>query len=127
MKKQLTKKILIVDDEKETCKFISSCFIRHKNCKVYEAYDGVQAFDTIKKIRPDLIILDVIMPLMDGFQLLQKLKDDPRYSQIPVIILTAKSKPEDLGIGIELKADFYLPKPFNVDNLMSFAKLILEN
>jgi DNA-binding response OmpR family regulator len=127
MKKRLQKKVLIVDDEVETCKFISAYFSRHKDCKVYEAYDGAQAFDAIQKIMPDLIILDVIMPAMDGFQLLQKLKEDPRYSQIPVIILTVKSKPEDLGKGIALKADFYLPKPFSLDNLMSFAELILEN
>jgi len=127
MKKQLQKKVLIVDDEVETCRFIAGHFARYKNYKVYEAYDGAQAFDTIQKIVPHLIILDVIMPVMDGFQLLQRLKGHRRYSKIPVIILTAKSKPEDLGRGIDLKADFYLPKPLNLDNLISFADLILEN
>jgi len=120
------KKILIVDDEEGIRETISSYFGQRK-FKVYKANDGSQALEVIKATRPDLIISDVIMPVMDGFSLLEKIRKHSSYSKIPVIMLTIKSGPKYLEKGISLKADFYLPKPFELRNLHSFVDLILKD
>lgn len=119
------KRVLIVDDEAEVCKAICA-YLKRRKFEVCQAYNGIQALEVIKKTEPDLILLDVVMPQMDGFEVLQRLKSESVYSKIPVIMLTTKSEPKNLNKGIALKADFYLPKPFTFDNLMSFINLILK-
>lgn len=119
------KKILLVDDEIEVCKVIRE-YLEKKKFQVYEAHNGKEALEAIKKIVPDLIILDVLMPVMDGFEVLQKVKRNKSYADIPVIMLTVRSEPEHLNKGISLQADFYLPKPFQLGNLMSFINLIVK-
>jgi len=118
------KKILVVDDEPEVCSLLYD-FLSMKGFEVGIACNGQDALDKVAKTKPDLITLDVIMPVMDGFELLKYLKSKSDYSEIPVIMLTAKKTSKDLEKGIFLKADFYLPKPFTFDNLMSFIDLVL--
>lgn len=118
------KKILVVDDEPEVCSLLCD-FLNMRGFEVGVAYNGQEALDRVAKAKPDLITLDVIMPVMDGFELLRYLKSRNDYSGIPVIMLTAKKAPKDLDRGISLKADFYLPKPFTFDNLMDFINLVL--
>lgn len=125
MEKSVTKRVLIVDDEAEVRKLISD-YLKRKRFEVYEAHNGARALSVIEKTKPDLIILDVVMPVMDGFQTLERLKNEPKYLQIPVIMLTVKSQPQNLDIGISLEADFYLPKPFKLNNLMKFINLLLK-
>lgn len=120
------KKVLIVDDEKDICDILSL----HFNLKKWEsvqAYNGKEALEILKKNKSDLIILDVLMPEMDGFELLKILKYSDSYASIPVIMLTAKGEPKDLDKGISLGVEFYLPKPFRIDNLMKFVDIILED
>jgi len=125
MRKAASKKVLIVDDEPEICEVVSDYLLKRRRFKIYEAYDGAQALGVIEKVKPDLIILDILMPVMDGFELLKRLKGEPAYSKIPVIILTIKSEAENLDKGITLNADFYLPKPVKLENLMNFVNLVL--
>lgn len=127
MKDSTTKKILIVDDEMETRKLIAAYLAKREKYETHEAANGIEALEFLTTITPDLIILDVVMPFMDGFQLLKKLKEGSRYSSIPVIMLTAKSSLSYLDRGITLGADFYLPKPFELDNLINFITLTLDN
>lgn len=122
----MPKKILIVDDEAEA-RTVLRDYLRKKRFEVYEAHNGACALRVIEKTKPDLIILDVVMPVMDGFQTLERLKNEPKYFQIPVVMLTIKSQPQNLDTGISLQADFYLPKPFRLDNLMKFIELILKD
>lgn len=126
MEKTGDRKVLIVDDEIEVRRNVSS-YLKRRRFEVYEARNGVSALKAVKKVKPDLIILDVVMPQMDGFEFLEKLKKDSLYSCIPVIMLTVKSQAEYLNKGISLNADFYLPKPFTLGNLMSFVNLILKD
>ena len=118
-------KILIVDDEKDMCELLSMN-LSLKGYATEKAHDGKAALEAIKKRSPDLIILDVNMPKMDGFQLLKKLKSTPLYARIPIIMLTVKKEPVYLDKGITLGADFYLDKPFKFENLMNFVELILK-
>lgn len=124
-KRVYKKKILIVDDEKNMCELLSMN-LSTKGYATEKAYDGEEALKAIKKNRPDLIILDVKMPRMDGLQLLKKLKSSPSYARIPIIMLTVKKDPPHLNKGITLGAEFYLDKPFRFDNLMDFIELIFK-
>jgi len=126
MKKIANRTILLVDDEIEVCRIIRD-YLEKNNFKVHEAHNGAEALMAIKGLKPSLIILDVIMPVMGGFELLEKLKSDESYANVPVIMLTVKSDPQHLEKGISLQADFYLPKPFELNNLMSFINLIVKD
>lgn len=126
MPRSADKAILLVDDEIEVCQVIRD-YLEKKTFKVYEAHNGAEALEFLKKIKPSLIVLDVLMPVMDGFELLEELKNCPAYAGIPVIMLTVRSDPQHLGKGISLQADFYLPKPFKLDNLMNFINLIVKD
>jgi len=119
------KKILIVDDEIDACDAISS-YLKRKGFATKVAHNGREALQILQKIKPHLIILDVVMPIMDGFEFLQYLKAHTQYCKIPVIMLTVKSGPKQVEKGISLETDFYLPKPFTFNNLMNFINIILK-
>ncbi len=119
------KKVLVVDDEPQVCSMIHE-FLGKRRFAVEEAHDGLEALRHIRKSSPDLIILDVKMPRMDGFTFLRQIKSDSKHSKIPIIMLTIKSEPPNLNRGIRLGADFYLPKPFSLENLMEFIKLVIK-
>ncbi len=119
-------RILVVDDEPGMRGLLSKN-LSLRGFEINEAADGMEGYKAITKKRPDLVILDVIMPKMGGFTLLKRVKKDPKYSDIPVIMLTARSGAEDLNKGISLLADFYLPKPFKFDNLLAFIGMALAD
>ncbi len=124
--KKNRKKVLIVDDEKDLCDILSLHFDM-REWETIQAHNGKDALEVLKKNKPDLIILDVLMPKMDGFELLKAIKSSDSYASIPVIMLTAKGEPENLDKGISLGAEFYLPKPFQIDNLFNFIDLTLAD
>ena len=118
------KKILIVDDEPEICEVLAQC-LRRKGFATEKAYNGLEAQEMIGKIKPDLIILDVLMPKMGGFEFLQYLKSHSSFCKIPVVMLTARAEPRNVDKGIFLGADFYLPKPCTLQNLMQFIDVTI--
>ncbi|MCP4138232.1 MAG: SpoIIE family protein phosphatase [bacterium] len=111
------KKILIVEDNKDMRGFIRE--ILHGMYEIYEAENGVEGVEHAREYIPDLIISDIMMPKMDGNQLLQALKNDEKTCRIPVIILTAKASDDVRLDGLEAGADEYLSKPFNTRELMT--------
>jgi len=124
-KAKKSKTILAVDDERQIRSMLSQ-YLTQQGFRVELASNGRDASRCLKRINPDLIILDVVMPLMDGFKFLQYLKSSVKYSRIPVIMLTDKSEPKNVEKGISFAADFYLPKPCTLDNLLNFIRLSLE-
>ena len=102
-------KILVVDDEQRMIHFIRMN-LDLEGFSVHEAYDGKDALDQIRKVLPDLVILDVMMPKMDGFETLAVLREN---SNVPVIMLTARGEEDDRVRGLELGADDYITKPFS--------------
>ena len=108
-------KILVVDDESEIRDFLAMEL--REGYEVYTAADGVEGLENALNFIPDLIVSDVIMPNMDGLEFCEKLKADINTSHIPVILLTAKETHEDRLAGLEVGADSYIPKPFDIRHL----------
>ena len=116
-KKAMGKKILVIDDSDQIRWFLKHVFT--KEYEILEARNGEEGVQIAFATSPDLILCDVMMPVMDGFETCKKLKGDPRTSQTPVVMLTAKVESEDVITGIEAGADDYITKPFDVEILRS--------
>ncbi|MFY0483128.1 hybrid sensor histidine kinase/response regulator transcription factor [Flavobacterium sp. PLA-1-15] len=118
------KKVLIVEDEKEIHLFLNDLLA--DKYKIITAYNGVEALELIEKELPDIIISDVMMPLMDGVELCKKVKTDLRTCHIPFIMLTAKDSVIHRIEGLESGANSYIPKPFYPDHLLIRIQKLLE-
>jgi signal transduction histidine kinase/ligand-binding sensor domain-containing protein/DNA-binding response OmpR family regulator len=115
--------LLIVDDNEDFCDFITDLFMN--DYRITVANDGEEGYRIVLDQIPDIILCDVMMPKMDGYEFCRKIKDDMRTSHIPIILLTAKSSEESKYSGIEAGADDYISKPFNIDILkLKIAKII---
>ena len=114
----MDKKILVVDDEKPIVEILK-LNLQKENYEVYEAYDGEEALLKAKTIQPDLILLDVMLPKIDGFTVCRKIRET---SSVPILMLTAREEEVDKVLGLELGADDYITKPFSVRELMARIK-----
>lgn len=121
----MAKKILIADDE-EDIKVVVQVFLESKGFEIVTAFDGLDALDQAKKEKPDLIILDVMMPIIDGFEVCAKLKADPELAAIPVVMLSASSHAESRQRGLDAGAVEYLIKPFEPEQLETLIGGILN-
>ena len=119
-------RILAVDDEVNIVRLIKVNLERH-GYTVETANNGAEALAKIKDNRPDLLVSDVMMPEMDGFELLANVRRDPTLMDLPVIMLTAKAQDRDVMEGYKTGADMYLTKPFNPMELITFVKRILSS
>lgn len=119
------KKILIVDDEQdivESLKFVlESC-----NYSCYCAYNGEDGLKLAREIIPDLIILDVMMPRINGYKISRLLKFDKKYKDIPILMITARTQEEDKLIGEETGADEYITKPFDLDYVIEVVNKYIK-
>jgi two-component system, OmpR family, alkaline phosphatase synthesis response regulator PhoP len=111
------KKILIVDDEPNIIMSLEYTF-KKNNYEVFIARDGQEALDIVKNSFPDVIILDVMMPMVDGYATLEQIKKDVNLKHTKVIFLSAKNKASDIEKGLSLGADAYLTKPFSIKNVV---------
>jgi DNA-binding response OmpR family regulator len=116
------RRILVVDDEERMVRFIR-LNLEHDGFQVSEAFNGKEAIQKIRDVTPDLILLDVMMPDLDGFEVLETVRE---VSNVPVIMLTAKGEEDDRVRGLELGADDYITKPFSPRELVSRVKAVLR-
>jgi two-component system KDP operon response regulator KdpE len=116
------RKILIVDDEERMVRFIR-LNLEHDGFRTIEAFNGSQAINKVRSSMPDLILLDVMMPDIDGFEVLRIVRET---STVPVIMLTAKGEEDDRVRGLELGADDYITKPFSPRELVSRVRAVLR-
>ena len=114
--------ILVVDDEERMARFIR-LNLEHDGFQVVEAYRGMKAIQVLRESLPDLVLLDVMMPDIDGFEVLRMIRE---LSSVPVIMLTAKGEEDDRVHGLELGADDYITKPFSPRELVSRVKAVLR-
>ena len=122
----MPKKILAVDDEKHIVRLVQ-VNLERQGYEVVTASDGKEALEMVEQENPDLVVLDVMMPYMDGFEVLQNLRRNPSTREIPVIMLTAKAQDADVFRGWQSGVDCYLTKPFNPMELISFVKRIFKS
>jgi two-component system, OmpR family, alkaline phosphatase synthesis response regulator PhoP len=120
------KKILAVDDEKHIVRLVQ-VNLERAGYEVVTANDGKEALSKVESEKPDLLVLDVMMPYMDGFEVLQSLRRNPETRDIPVIMLTAKAQDADVFKGWQSGVDCYLTKPFNPMELLAFVKRIFQS
>ena len=121
----MAKTILVVDDERSIVRLVQINLERH-GYRVITAGDGREALEKLAVALPDMVITDVMMPYMDGFELLKTLKKNPATRAIPIIMLTAKAMEADIFEGWKSGVDCYLTKPFNPSELVAFVRRILE-
>ncbi len=118
------KNILVVDDDPDVVTIIKG-ILHSGEYEVQSVYRGQEVFARLEEKKPDLIILDIKMPEMDGFQVLKRLKASPETSSIPVILLTGKGQYQDVLTGYELGTDYYMNKPFTSSQLINGIDLFL--
>ena len=124
-KGRVKQKILVVDDEPEAVELVEFN-LKGAGYAVTTAGDGAEALNKARRIQPDLVILDVMMPEIDGMEVCKLLRRDPATSAIPIIMLTAKASEVDRVLGLELGADDYVVKPFSPRELVLRVKKLLE-
>ncbi len=122
----MAKKILVVDDERHIVRLVEVNLAR-AGYDVVTAYDGVEALEQFAKEKPDMLVLDVMMPRMDGFEVLKKLQSDPASQGVPIIMLTAKAQDADIFRGWSSGVSSYLTKPFNPRELLTFVERIFQS
>lgn len=121
----MARKILTCDDEKHIVRLIQ-VNLERQGYEVITAFNGAECLEKVKEDRPDLIVLDVMMPEMTGFEVLDILKKDPETENIPVIMLTARAQDADVLRGWQSGVECYLTKPFNPMELIAFVKRIFS-
>ena len=119
------KKILVADDEKDIVELVAFNLER-EGFAVLRAYDGNKAWEMVNKEKPDLVILDLMMPEMPGMEVCKRIRRQETTASLPIIMLTAKSDPVDKILGLEIGADDYITKPFHVRELIARVRAVLR-
>jgi len=118
-------KVLVCDDERHIVRLIQ-VNLERQGYTVVTAFDGKEGLEKIRSEKPGLVVLDVMMPYMDGFEVLKTIRREPETENLPVIMLTAKAQDKDVFEGYHYGADMYLTKPFNPMELVTFVKRIAQ-
>jgi CheY-like chemotaxis protein len=116
--------VLVVDDNEDNVAIVSGILL-DRGYEVRIARDGPGALESVRQQRPDVVLLDMMMPGMDGMQVLDHLKRNPGSGSIPVVMVTAKSKDRDVLAGYESGADYYITKPFTARQILYAVGLVL--
>ena len=119
------RKVLVIEDEADIREIIQYNLAR-EGFRVHCAADGVDGFEKARTISPDLVILDLMLPGMDGIDVCRKMKDDALTRQIPIVMVTAKGEESDVVLGLGVGADDYIPKPFRPKELVARAEAVLR-
>ena len=120
-----TPTVLVVDDNQENLELLQA-YLEDMDCLTIPAHDGLEALDIIATEAPDLILLDVMMPKMSGFEVCKRIKNDPKTSDIPIIMVTALNEFGDIEHGIDSGTDDFISKPVNKLELLTRVKTMLK-
>lgn len=122
----MTGRTLLVVDDDPAIRLILVQNLKLEGYEVKEAIDGGEALDLIAAEPPDLIILDVMLPVLDGFEVLERLRSKPATAELPVIMLTALSSTEEIWAGWNKGVDYYMTKPFDIEEIIRFIDYIFN-
>jgi CheY-like chemotaxis protein len=117
--------ILVVDDNRENLELLEA-YLEDIDCRTIPACDGPEALDIVKKDKPDLILLDIMMPKMSGFEVCRRVKNDPSTAHIPVIMVTALNEFGDMQRGVDCGTDDFVSKPVNKLEMLTRVKTMLK-
>jgi len=117
--------VLVVDDNAQNLELMQA-YLETLNCAVHTAVDGVDALEKVPKVKPDLILLDIMMPRISGFEVCRRLKADPKTRTIPILMVTALNELGDIERGVECGTDDFLTKPINKLELLTRVKSLLR-
>ena len=121
----MSQRVLVVDDDKSIVKVLTA-YLEQSGYQVLTAYDGEMALHALRRERPDLVILDLMMPNRDGYEVTTIVRSDKSLAAIPIIMLTARVEDIDKIVGLELGADDYITKPFNAHEVVARVKSLLR-
>ena len=119
-----TAKVLIVDDEPEITEIVVT-FLSEHGFQVMAENSPIEAVKKAKNYKPDVILLDIMMPGMDGYDVCQTLKQDPDFMNTPVIFLTGKDRSDDMGRSFKAGGDMFIKKPFSCERLLEIVNIVL--
>ena len=119
------KRILVVDDEQDLVVMMSKA-LKYQGYEVITASDGQEGLEKAKTEKPDLIVLDLMLPKINGYKVCGLLKKDTRYAKTPIILFTAKANAEDIELGKSIGADAYITKPYDRDALLSKIEELIK-
>ena len=119
------KKILAVDDERHIVRLIQ-VNLERAGYQVVTAFNGIEALQMVENEQPDMVVLDIMMPYMDGFEVLKNLRQSALTRELPVILLTARAQDADVFRGWQMSCDCYLTKPFNPTELLAYVGRIFQ-
>ena len=119
------KRVLIIDDEPDIVELIE-CILKLENVECIKAYDGEKGLFMAKQAKPDVILLDIMLPKMNGYEIARALRADESCKDIPIVMLTARTQQSDIALGKEVGADEYVPKPFAMDELVDVILNLFE-
>jgi two-component system alkaline phosphatase synthesis response regulator PhoP len=117
--------ILVVDDNRENLELLEA-YLEDIDCRTISACDGPEALDIVRKDKPDLVLLDIMMPKMSGFEVCRKLKADPATTDIPIIMVTALNEFGDMQRGVDCGTDDFVSKPVNKIEMLTRVKTMLK-
>jgi two-component system alkaline phosphatase synthesis response regulator PhoP len=118
-------RILVVDDDKQIVRLVQS-YLERAGYQVLTAYDGETALHTIRRERPDLMVLDLMLPDRDGWEITRLVRQDEHVAALPIIMLTARVEDTDKIVGLEIGADDYVTKPFNPQEVVARVRTVLR-
>jgi len=124
--KEVKKKILLIDDNTSLVDVLSR-FLVIKKFEVFTAYNGIDGIKAVSKYMPDVILLDIMMPGLTGYEVCEKIKQDEKIKHIPIIFLTVRSRPEDIEKGYKVGGAYFITKPFNYSDVMDGITKVLTN
>ncbi|UCD93434.1 MAG: response regulator [Candidatus Zixiibacteriota bacterium] len=124
VEKVKTSRILVIDDEPQVTEIIEA-FLSNAGHEVVVGNKAADALEKAKEKKPDVILLDIMMPEIDGYSICNQLKSDPKTADIPVVFLTGKDRSDDMGRSFEVGGDMFIKKPFSCERLLEIINIIL--
>ena len=121
----MSKRILVVDDDREIVRLLRA-YLEQSGFQVLSAYDGEKALQVLRHERPDLVVLDLMLPDRDGWEVTRLVRGDPTLANTPIVMLTARVEDHDKIVGLELGADDYVAKPFNPREVIARVRAVLR-